>query len=98
MIRNTAFAALILLGAACSSTDQVDGALLAEEKGCIACHGAGGQSTAETYPNLHMQWERYLRVQLLKYRSGERENAIMNGFAVGLSDDEIRALAKHYGT
>ena len=95
-------AALVILAstliAACSGDPEIDGALLASEKGCVACHGPVGQATAGTYPNLHIQWERYLRVQLLKYRSGERENAIMNGFAMTLTDEEIRALAKHYGT
>ncbi len=97
---NRSFIALLTatLVTACSSHPEADGAALAAEKGCVACHGISGQATAEIYPNLHMQWERYLRVQLLKYRSGERENAIMNGFAMTLTDEEIRALAEHYGT
>ena len=70
---------------------------LVAEKGCIACHGIDGVAIAPAYPNLRGQWQRYLRLQLLAYRSGTRENAIMNGFAAGLSDDDIRALAEHYG-
>jgi cytochrome c553 len=75
----------------------LDGAVLAEEKGCVACHGLQGEALAPIYPKLSGQWEKYLRLQLLAYRDGKRENAIMNGMAATLTDDEIRALAKHYG-
>jgi cytochrome c553 len=80
----------------CARDEAPDGAALAEAKGCIACHGPDGVATAPAYPNLAGQWERYLRLQLLAYRAGRRENAIMAGFAGALSDAEIRALAQHY--
>ena len=82
---------------ACSA-EHPDGAALAQEKGCVACHGVDGKAIAGSYPNLHGQWERYLRLQLIAYRSGKRDNAVMNGMAAGLTDDEIRALADHYGS
>ena len=86
----------ILLLTACAEP-ELDGTTLAQEKGCVACHGVNGQATAPNYPHLNIQWERYLRGELLRYKSGERNNAIMNGMAAQLTDDEIRALAKHYG-
>ena len=89
-------AALTLLLTACSA-EHPDGAALAQEKGCIACHGLDGRANAEIYPNLNGQWERYLRLQLLAYRSGKRDNALMNGMAAELTDREIQALAEHYG-
>ena len=79
------------------SEPALDGAVLAEEKGCVACHGVQGESLAPIYPRLSGQWEKYLRLQLRAYREGKRENAIMNGMAATLTDDEIRALAKRYG-
>ncbi|MEM7098647.1 MAG: cytochrome c [Pseudomonadota bacterium] len=91
------FIMLTVALAGCSTEPTVSGAVLAEEKGCVACHGTNGQATAAIYPNLNLQWERYLRVQLLRYKSGERSNAIMNGFASTLTDEQIRALAEHYG-
>ena len=90
-------AACLLLGA-CSAGNDLDGSALAVEKGCVACHGADGKGTAPIYPSLNGQWERYLRLQLMSYRDGKRVNSIMNGFASSLSDDEIRALAEHYGS
>jgi cytochrome c553 len=84
-----------LLGA-CSG-GPVDGAALAAEKGCIACHGQDGKAIADIYPNLNGQWERYLRLQLQAYRSEKRVNAVMYGMAKDLTDEEIRILAAHYG-
>ena len=50
------------------------------------------------FPNLSNQWSRYLNQQLRAYRSGKRDNAIMNAQAAALTDGEIRILADHYGT
>jgi len=82
--------------AACGA-EPLDGAALAQEKGCVACHGAQGKAVVASYPNLNGQWERYLRLQLRAYRDGPRVNAIMNGMAAELTDEEINALASHYG-
>lgn len=97
MKKNLCAPILVALLAGCSAEEELSGELLVQEKGCVACHGSDGRSTAAIYPNLNMQWERYLRTQLLRYRSGERNNAIMNGFAASLTDQEIRTLAQHYG-
>ena len=91
----TIIALCALLGA-CAQPPH-DGAQLAMEKGCVACHGTDGAAIAASYPNLNGQWERYLRLQLIAYRDGVRENQIMNGMAASLTDEEIVALAAHYG-
>lgn len=79
-----------------SANIAAEGAALAEEKGCIACHGLNGKGTGPTFPNLHGQWPSYLRTQLHKYRDGERVNAIMNPLASELSDEDIDVLAAYY--
>jgi cytochrome c553 len=94
--------ALLTLGvfvlSACErpAASGAEGAALAEEKGCVACHGLNGKGTAPTFPNLNGQWPAYLHKQLVKYRSGERENAIMAGQAAALADHEIDVLARYY--
>ena len=85
------------LGLVACGGETLDGAALVQEKGCVACHGVDGKAVAMIYPNLNIQWEEYLRKQLIAYRSGERQNAIMGAQAMSLTDDEIRALAAHYG-
>ena len=96
------FKQLVLLGAAmflvaaCDHA-ELSGETLAQEKGCVACHGSNGVASVAIYPNLSGQWDRYLRLQLRAYRSGKRENSIMQGMAANLTDAEISALAEHYG-
>jgi cytochrome c553 len=67
---------------------------------CAACHGADGNSGTEAqamYPRLAGQFHDYLARALHEYKSGERKNAIMAGFASALSDAEIDALARYFG-
>jgi cytochrome c553 len=64
---------------------------------CAACHGTKGQSdVAPTNPILAGQYESYLVNALQSYRSGARQNAIMNGFAATLSDQDIVDLAAYF--
>lgn len=70
-----------------------NGEKLAVDKGCAGCHGADGNSEISMNPKLAGQYESYLVRALSDYKSGARKNAIMAGFAQGLSDSEIRDLA-----
>ncbi len=65
---------------------------------CIACHGANGASDNPAFPKLAGQHPDYLLHALQAYRSGERNNAIMNGQAAALSDTDMRDLAAYYGS
>lgn len=71
---------------------------------CAACHGADGNSAAPANPRLAQQHYEYLYKQLLDYtvRQGQqkpaRENAIMNGFAAQLSDDDKRNVAAWFAS
>lgn len=78
------------------AADEVD--LEALTNTCAACHGADGNSTVPTNPKLAGQYESYLVQALKSYRSGDRQNAIMNGFATNLSDAEIKALAEYFSS
>jgi len=65
-------------------------------KPCAACHGADGNGTNPQYPRLAGQYHDYLARALVEYKSGERQNAIMGGFAKTLSKADIEALADYY--
>ena len=65
---------------------------------CAACHGMDGNSSDPQYPKLAGQHEIYIARHLALYRSGERENAIMLGFAAGLSPQDMRDLGAFYAT
>jgi len=44
------------------------------------------------------QYESYLQQALLQYQSGDRKNAIMGGFAAGLSEQEIADIAAWFAS
>ena len=67
-------------------------------KTCAACHGPDGNSTAVIYPRLAGQYHDYLARALHEYKSGERKNPIMAGFAATLSEAEIDGLSRYYGS
>ena len=63
---------------------------------CSACHGADGNSNNKMYPRLAGQYKNYLIHSLQSYKSGSRKNAIMSGFAAGLSEQDIIDLSTYY--
>ncbi len=91
-------AALCLMGASLSvAADRAAGEAKAKEV-CAACHGADGNSTDPNNPRLAGQWRDYLEKALRDYKSGERNNAIMSGFAKALSQKDIENLAAYYSS
>ncbi len=68
-------------------------------KTCAACHGADGNATTDAqYPRLAGQYKDYIAKALHEYQSGERDNAIMKGFAATLSEDEVNGLAEYFSS
>lgn len=65
---------------------------------CIACHGAGGNSTITINPILAGQHRSYLVQALNGYKNGSRSNPIMKGMAAGLSDQDIEDLAVYFSS
>jgi cytochrome c553 len=60
---------------------------------CVACHAADGNSTTAENPKLAAQHPEYLMKQLAEFKSGKRENAIMKGFAAGLSEEDMSNIS-----
>lgn len=69
-----------------------------EEKSatCVGCHGQGGVSASSQFPILAAQQPDYIVTQLKAYKSGTRQNSLMQGMAAGLSDEEIANLAAYF--
>jgi cytochrome c553 len=69
---------------------------------CVACHGTDGNSPVAAYPKLAGQVPQYLEKQLKNFKMGadgkqpERVNAIMNGMAMALSDDDVRNVSAYF--
>lgn len=60
---------------------------------CASCHAADGNSGTPAYPKLAQQHPEYLVKQLQEFKSGKRKNAIMQGFAATMTDDDMKNVA-----
>ena len=72
---------------------------------CAACHGGDGNSMIPMNPNLAGQHAKYLAKQLADFKTAAlsggkdgRNNAVMNGMAVGLSDQDMQDLAAYFAS
>ncbi len=63
---------------------------------CQTCHGMDGIATTPMAANLSGQQEMYLKIQLERYRAGERHDPQMNIIAQMLSDEDIENVAAYY--
>lgn len=70
-----------------------------EVTACVACHGINGKGMPSAgFPALASQNAEYLKIQLEKFRDGSRNNdlnAMMQGVAANLTDEEITALSQY---
>jgi cytochrome c553 len=87
-------AAMLLAGMAAQGFAQ--GAAPAKAAQCFTCHGQDGVSKMPDAPNLAGQNETYLAKALHDFKSGKRENEVMNLMAKPLSDEDINQLAAYY--
>ena len=65
---------------------------------CVGCHGEDGNGILETYPRLAGQYSDYMLHALKAYQSGDRQNAIMAGIVMTLTEEDMEALAAHYAS
>jgi len=66
---------------------------------CAACHGPdGAKPSAPDQPILAGQYYDYLVKALSDYKTGKRNNAIMKGFAAGLSRQDMEDLAAWFSS
>jgi cytochrome c553 len=65
---------------------------------CMACHTADGTRGAPANPILQGQHPEYIVKQLAEFKSGKRRNAIMQGLAAGLSEEDMKHIAAFYAS
>lgn len=65
---------------------------------CQACHLADGNRGAPANPILAGQHPEYIVKQLHEFKSGKRKNAIMQGMAAALSDEDMKHIAAFYAS
>jgi len=63
---------------------------------CGACHGMDGNSMSPQFPKLAGQNASYIQAQLANFKSGKRQNPIMQGQAANLSEQDMAAVAAYF--
>jgi cytochrome c553 len=76
--------------------DATKGATLAAA--CMACHTADGSRGAPANPIIQGQHPEYLVKQLTEFKAGKRANAIMQGMAAPLAEDDMKHIAAFYAS
>lgn len=97
ILLSLAAATLIFLHAGVQAAGDID-AGKAKSAPCAACHGADGNSPSPAFPIIAGQYQDYLVRALQEYQSGQRKNAIMNGLAAPLSDQDRADLAAYFAS
>ena len=83
--------------AAAAKPDLAKGGQISSQV-CAACHTADGSRGSPANPILQGQHAEYLAKQLTEFKSGKRKNAVMNGMAAPLSEEDIRNVAAFYAS
>jgi cytochrome c553 len=69
----------------------------AKAPACFACHGPGGSGAINPeWPKLAGQHSSYILEQLSAFKSGQRKNAVMQGQAATLSDDDMKNVGAFF--
>src|SRR5438045_3752172 len=89
--------ALLLLATgtpAAPPPDTVPDTIAQRVLACTACHGKEGRATADGYfPRIAGKPAGYLYHQLLNFREGRRQYALMTQLVDHMSDDYLREIA-----
>lgn len=81
--------------AAAAKADPAKGEAIATGT-CVACHTNDGSRGSAANPILQGQHADYLAKQLLEFKAGKRQNAIMTGMASTLSEVDMKNVAAFY--
>lgn len=93
--------AIIVTAAACVvavptlAADADNGNAVYNAKGCIGCHGVGGQSVIAANPVLRGRDAQYIVEALTAFKNGSRQNPTMNAMAGLLTETQINDVAAY---
>jgi cytochrome c553 len=65
---------------------------------CQACHLADGSRGVPANPIIAGQHPEYIVKQLIEFKSGKRKNAVMQGMAAPLSEEDMKHIAAFYAS
>jgi cytochrome c553 len=88
-------AAMSLASIPAIAGDAAAGEAAYASKGCVGCHGAGGNSQQDVNPNLAGQHAAYLTKQMKAFKAGTRTDPTMNAMAAMLSDADMENISAY---
>lgn len=65
---------------------------------CAACHGLDGNPASSQYPKLAGQHENYIVRQVGLFKSHKRENPVMMGFVMSLTDQDMHDIGAYFAS
>jgi cytochrome c553 len=86
------------LRAAYANAQEVAEGKRVAEATCARCHGTNGISGIKGVPHLAGQRPAYLHFELRAYKSGARDNDLMDGAVKFLSEDALFKVAAYYAS
>ena len=87
----------MLVQAADGESIMIRGGANPQAMPCISCHAPDGKGMPSAgFPRLSGLPQAYIAKQLQDFRSGSRQNPVMQPIAMSLTDEEISAVAKAY--
>src|SRR5690554_6445718 len=81
--------------AAGSVGDAGAGKAIAEQV-CVSCHVLDGNSQTPQFPRIGGQYSTYLVKSINDYKTGQRNNPIMNGIVASMSQEDIENVSAYY--
>ncbi len=63
---------------------------------CTACHGSDGNSVTSEFPKIAGQIPGYVAEQLAAYKSGARDNVVMKGLVLTLTEQDMLDIDAYY--
>lgn len=65
---------------------------------CAACHGLDGNPASSQYPKLAGQHENYIARQVGLFKSHKRENPVMMGFVMSLTEQDMHDIGAYFAS
>ncbi len=92
---------LIIVGALLATGQVMAGGDVAAGEGkaasCVGCHGANGEGFGDNPAIAGLDVELF-KSSMQAYKSGEKEDPMMNMLSAPLSDEDIADLAAYFGS
>jgi cytochrome c553 len=89
--------ALFAIGAHTQAAPIVEDTMAQRVLACTGCHGPQGRAASDGYyPRIAGKPAGYLTNQLLSFRDGRRQYALMGNLLAPLTDDYLREIAAHF--